>query len=142
MLSHIAEETTRLSHGFLGALFAFMIIVADTKFWPVAGLCFALYVAFVMNTIALHLVFKLSVMGADGCVIWLVPTVILETLILATVFFVYWLDMQAYFAAKYVLSLQFAMVVYAVFITLMNLSHFVEIFDLKKKRVAVAGASA
>ncbi|HEX8225999.1 MAG TPA: hypothetical protein VF605_19505 [Allosphingosinicella sp.] len=142
MLSHIAEETTRLSHGFLGALFSFMIIVADSNFWTVAILCFAMYVAFVMNTSALHLVFRLAVQGLTDRALWMVLLFIGETIVVAGLFFVYWLNMEEYFAPKYALPLQFGMTVYAAFIGLMNLSHLVEIFDLKKRRTALAGATA
>jgi uncharacterized membrane protein len=52
MLAHIAEETTRLSHGFLGALFSVIIALSSSReqAWYIALLCVLLYVVFLSAT--------------------------------------------------------------------------------------------
>jgi len=133
MFSHVAEETTRLSHGFLGALFGILLVMADRHFWLIAVLCLALYVAFVLNTSILHFAFRLAVENREG-LFWAILLVVLETLIVAAVFVAYFLNSYQSIEVKYLATLRFGLLVYGAFLSLMNISHMAEILDLKKKR--------
>jgi hypothetical protein len=140
MFSHVAEETTRLSHGFLGALFGFMLVTADKNFWVLSILCLALYVAFVLNTSILHLAFRLAVENRDG-LFALVMLTVLETVILGGVVVTYFLSSVPSLDLKYIPALRFGLLVYAAFLGLMNISHMAEILEQKRKKHGTAGGA-
>lgn len=93
MLSHISEETARLSHGFLGALFSVLIAMNQEPWFAVTSLCVWLFFCFLLNSFALHL-FKVvtkSASGDDktGSIIWLVLMYLLSVGLLILAFAVY-----------------------------------------------------
>ena len=58
MLSHIADETRSLAHGFLGALFSVILVVSDTGHMSIVVCCLCLYSLFIVITSILHFVLK------------------------------------------------------------------------------------
>lgn len=143
MFSHIAEETTRLAHGFLGALFSFLIVTATTLFVPIAVLCVALYTTFVVNTLTLKLVYSSAVDGERGAVIPMVILIVVEALMVSGIVLVYGLQYGVNFNwGTALLPMQFGLAVYAAFLTLMNMAHVVAIFDLQRKQVLPGAHSA
>lgn len=66
MLAHVAEETARLSHGFLGALFSVLIALEKAPWFATMSLCFWLFMTFVVNSFALHLFQAISKNDANS----------------------------------------------------------------------------
>lgn len=130
MFSHVAEETTRLSHGFLGALFGLLIVSSSAHFWSLVILCTALYVAFVVNTSWLHLVFKakMPTTSARGAILQASALVVIETLIVGGVFTFYGLNLQGAIDDTLIVPLRFSLIVYGTFLAWMNMAHLHEIF--------------
>lgn len=58
MFAHLADETRNLCHGFLGALFSVILVLARGDTLAVLAVCGALYLNFVFITAALHFYFK------------------------------------------------------------------------------------
>lgn len=58
MLSHIADETRSLAHGFLGALFSVILVFSDEDQVAVFCCCCYLYGLFILVTAMLHYILK------------------------------------------------------------------------------------
>ena len=133
MFSHIAEETTRLAHGFLGALFGVILLLSPNAFWPVASLCFCLYVAFIVNSGALLLLYRGVVERRTENMLALFPLAILYGLGIAAIitYYLFGLGMTPEISKdiEHIAPVRFGIVVYLVFVVLLNISHIVEILD-------------
>lgn len=129
MFSHIAEETTRLAHGFLGAIFGVIIMFSVQNFAAATLLCLALYTTFVVNTLIMKLAYATMVDNRREKIAPLLFLVMLETCQLVGIFVFYFLQVGMNFDLQYSDPIRFSIVVYTAFLVMMNVSHFSEISD-------------
>ena len=71
MFSHLAEETSRLAHGFLGALFSIIVVYSHENFGGVLFLCVALYIIFFFNSLSLYFLFGVVIDKKKRFIKWL-----------------------------------------------------------------------
>lgn len=137
MFAHIAEETTRLAHGFLGALFGLMLVLPQSQsFESVCILCAALYAAFVLNTGMLKSTYAVVVKEQPRAIGWVLFCLVFEMLILCVVFIFYFYQADQTVAQANVGPVKFGLIVYAAFVAFMNFSNLMEIFALPKKALS------
>lgn len=138
MFSHIAEETARLSHGFLGALFSCLLVFSNESSFAISILCLSLFSIFIASTMSLHFLFK-AVHEENS-------TYFVYTLICVLVYFSLFLFTIIGFAIDISPIMKFStgtypvirvgLVVFATFLVALNISHIAAIYHLKRARSA------
>ena len=136
MFSHIAEETTRLSHGFLGALFSLVIIMTPGDVWPIVILCFSLYAFFFLNSAALHFLYRAVVENRTEAVFAVTGISIILGIMAFGFFVTYGMGAFVSFELEYIEALRIGLVIFFAFIVLMNIAHVNEIVDLRHRNSA------
>ena len=137
MFTHVSEETTRLAHGFLGALFAYLIVMAEGQVGPVIQLCLALYVAFVFNSTILFMFQKIAVENANKYVAWMALLIFVAACLLITVIYAYGFGYGVALDKKHESAIRCALGVYVVFLIVMNMSYLSAVFAKKMRAATV-----
>lgn len=123
MFSHIAEETSRLSHAFLGALFSVILIFGNEDFWAVMWLCFFLYTTFVLNSASMHFAFKGFYENRRGPLVWAALLFALSLLIFALMFAGYFLKIIHAFSDDAHAVVMLGLCVFGAFVILNTLAN-------------------
>lgn len=130
MFSHISEETARLSHGFLGALFSTLLVFTHESAIGIVLLSAALFTIFLGTTTSMHFLFKAHFEGKS---VYYIHTAVVIFLILAlSIFTVLGFAVEGSgvfpFSSSSVVAIRVGLIVFATFLTTLIISHIAAIF--------------